>query len=213
MKIFLHSDQVTFNNPVDKKIFEILNPKQIKIGYIPSSSDKERKYYKSRKDWYRKYGVKDFLYFDLGEEYEESKLKELSNCELIHLSGGNTFNFLENIRKRNFKDFFIDYLDKGGVLVGVSAGSYVMTPTIKLITLYKEDFPVMDYTGMSIVNFEFLPHYQTKKQYLDLFLEYSKNNDEGTIYLCGDDNGIYVENDGIKILGEISSIKNGEIIN
>lgn len=90
MKIFLHSDQVKFNNPVDKKIFEILNPKQIKIGYIPSSTDRDRKHYESRKEWYMKYGVKNFLYFDLGEEYNETQLEEFSKCELIHLSGGDT---------------------------------------------------------------------------------------------------------------------------
>ena len=46
-----------------------------------------------------------------------------------------------------------------------------------------------------------------------MFLRYSKNNDGKTIYLCSDDSGIYVENDEIKILGDISIIKNGEINN
>lgn len=213
MKIFLHSDQVTFNNPVDRKIFEILNPKQIKIGYIPSSTDRDRKHYESRKEWYMKYGVKNFLYFDLDEEYDETQLGELSKCELIHLSGGDTFNFLKNIKGRDFKEFLVEYLDKGGVIVGVSAGSYVMTPTILLTTLYKDEFPKMDFTGMNLVNFEFLPHYQTKEKYLDMFLEYSKSNNGRTIYLCCDDNGIYVENDEIQVLGDVKILRNGKTIN
>jgi dipeptidase E len=213
IKIFLHSDQTVFNNKVDKRLFEILNPQDIKVGYIPSTSDRERRHFKIKKEWYMKYGVNNFIYFDLDEEYDESKVSELFKCDLIHLSGGNTFNFLENIRKRNFKNFLVEYLSKGGVLVGVSAGSYVMTPTIKLTTLYKEEPPIMDYTGMSLVDFEFLPHYQEKENYLDMFLEYSKENDGRTVYLCKDNSGVYVNDSEIELIGDIITIRNGEIIN
>jgi len=88
-----------------------------------------------------------------------------------------------------------------------------MTPTILLTTLYKDEFPEMDYTGMNFVDFEFLPHYQTKAKYLNMFLEYSKNNNGRTIYLCCDDDGIYVENDKTQVLGDVKILRNGKMIN
>jgi dipeptidase E len=213
MKIFLHSNQTVFNNAVDKRIFELLNPKDIKIGYIPAGEDFDNRHYDKKCNWYRQYGVNNFMKFELGSSYDESKLQELYDCDLIHLSGGNTFQFLENINKRKFKDFLLKYLKKGGLLVGISAGSYVMTPTIEITTLYKDNPPIIDYTAMNLVDFEFLPHYQNKEGMLDIFLKYSKNNEERTIYLCKDDSGIYVNDDEVELIGDLVTVSNGEIIN
>jgi dipeptidase E len=212
MKIFLHSDQTISNNEVDQKIFDLLNPKDIKIGYIPAGEDLDNRHYDKKRNWYRQYGVNNFMKFELGSSYDESKLQELYDCDLIHLSGGNTFQFLENIKKRNFKDFLLKYIKKGGVLVGISAGSYVMTPTIKITTLYKDNPPIMNYIGMNLVDFEFLPHYQNKKDMLNLFLEYSKNNNDRKIYLCEDNDGIYINDNEIELIGDLVTIRSGEII-
>ena len=211
MKLLFHSDQITFNNPVDKKIFEILNPENTKIGYIPSVSDMSRDHFNKRKEWYGKYGVKDLLYFDLDVEYDESKIPELLSCDLIHLSGGDTFKFGESTRRRNFKKVFFEYLKKGGIIVGISAGSYLMTPTFKIREVYeKDETGLANYSGMGFVDFEFLPHYQVKKKYLEKFIEYSKTNNGRRIYLCEDDNGLFVNDDNVEILGNTVILENGK---
>ncbi len=214
MKLFFHSDHTTFNNPVDKKIFSLLNPKLARIGYIPSVSDPTRKYFNRTKDWYKKYGVKNYQYFDLGEEYNERDIEKLLSCDLIHLSGGDTIEFAKNIKKRDFKKTLKQFLDKGGILVGISAGSYVMTPhfEIKRVVYTEEVYKDEDLQGMGLVDFEFLPHLQVKRHLIEKFIDYSKINEERTIYLCEDNNGIFVDDGKIEILGEVLILKNGELI-
>lgn len=214
MKLFFHSDHTAFNNPVDKKIFSLLNPKSARIGYIPSVSDPTRKYFNRTKDWYKKYGVENYQYFDLGEEYNEREIEKLLSCDLIHLSGGDTIEFSKNIKNRNFKKTLKQFLDKGGILVGISAGSYVMTPhfQIKRVVYPEEVYKDEDLQGMGLVDFEFLPHLQVKRHLVKNFLDYSKTNKGRTIYLCEDNNGVFVNDGKIEILGEVLILKNGELI-
>jgi dipeptidase E len=212
MRLFFHSDQISFNNVVDKKIFSILDPQDIKLGYIPSSSDLTRKHFIKQEQWYRQYGVKDFFYFDLGVEYDESKITELLSCDLIHLAGGPTNIFADNIKKRNFKSVLEEFLKKDGILVGISAGSYIMTPNFEIRRVYDNGYDgSSDYKGMGLVDFEFLPHYQTKIEYLDAFKEYSRTNNGREIYLCEDDNGIFFNKGEIEILGKVLILKDGEV--
>ena len=213
MKLFFHSDQVTFNNVVDKKIFSILNPEEIQVGYIPSSSDPSREHFNKQKERYEKYGVKDFLYFDLGDEYDETLVPELLSCNLIHLSGGQTNVFAKNLKHRNFKAVLEKFLKNDGVIVGVSAGSYVMTPTFQIRKIYSDDYEgTTDYQGMGLVDFEFLPHFDTKREHFEKFKEYSKTNNGRKIYLCEDDNGLFVNDSKVEILGTALVLRNGEVI-
>lgn len=45
-------------------------------------------------------GINDLLYFDLDDEYDDTKISEILSCDVIHLSGGNTFYFLSLMQKR-----------------------------------------------------------------------------------------------------------------
>lgn len=100
-------------------------------------------------------------------------------------------------------------------LIGVSAGSMIMTPTIRTTAIYhqhKGDFDALnelglsDFTGLGLVNFEFVPHFvmDTKGQYVEEFVRGSTN----TIYGCPDGSGIVVYDDNIEFYGDVFELNN-----
>jgi len=89
------------------------------------------------------------LYFDVDKEYDEKKIEELLACDAIFLSGGNTYYFLNSLRKRKFLPKLREYVRIGGILIGVSAGSIIMSKTIDITTLHDENtIGLKDYTAL-----------------------------------------------------------------
>ena len=98
----LHSDQIQGHKEVDLAFIELLGKKSPRLAYIPSQSDFERKYFNQKVEWYKQFGIIDLLYFDVDKEYDEKKNNELFTCDAIFLSGGNTYYFLNSLKKREF---------------------------------------------------------------------------------------------------------------
>ena len=121
---------------MDRGVYTLIGKKKPRIGYISSETDKKRKYFREVKNYYQKYGFSQFLYFDLDEEYDPKIKEKLLSCDAIHLSGGNTYHFLYHIKRRKFTSFLRNYAKNKGVLIGISAGAIIMTPTITTTTLF-----------------------------------------------------------------------------
>lgn len=64
-KLFFYSDQVV-ESPGNRRLDNILltgkDPKSIKIGYIPSTEDKEKTYFNTKAQYYREYGIQDIIF-------------------------------------------------------------------------------------------------------------------------------------------------------
>ena len=185
-KLVIHSNQIKDKTQIDEaslKLFDSPNPK---IAFIPSQSDLERKFFDEKVEWYKQFGITDLLYYDIDKEYDEGKKDELLACDGIFLSGGNTYHFLNNLKNRNFLSLLRDYVEKGGVLIGVSAGSIIMSETINVVTLLHDENIVglKDYSSLGLINFDFLPHLNyDREKYLKNVVEYSRTS-KSVIYAC-----------------------------
>ncbi len=211
-KLVLHSDQIQGHKKVDLSFMELCGKKSPKLAYITSQSDLQRRYFNEKVEWYKQFGIIDLLYFDVDKEYEEKKIDELLVCDAIFLSGGNTYYFLNTLKKRKFLPILIEYVWKGGILIGVSAGSIIMSKTINITAFYDENtIGLKDYTALGLVDFEFFPHLDhNMNQFLEDLKKYSiKSN--SVIYACKDGDGIIVNNHEIKFFGEVLKIKKGEV--
>ncbi|MBU4349236.1 Type 1 glutamine amidotransferase-like domain-containing protein [bacterium] len=211
-KLVLHSDQVHDHKEVVLAFIELLGKKSPRLAYIPSQSDLQRRYFNEKVEWYKQFGITDLLYFDVDKEYDEKKIDKLLACDAIFLSGGNTYYFLNSLKKRKFLPKLREYVRTGGILIGVSAGSIMMSKTINITTLHNENtIGLKDYKALGLVDFEFFPHLDhNMKQYLEDLKKYSiKSN--SIIYACKDGDGIIVNDDEIKFFGEVLKIKNGEV--
>ena len=96
--------------------------------------------------------------------------QELFESDLIYISGGNTFDLLYNLRKNDLITELKNYAEEGGCLAGHSAGGIVLTENINTAAFPPEDCDSNDvgienYNSMSLVNFEFFPHYENLSFY------------------------------------------------
>ncbi|WP_257142214.1 Type 1 glutamine amidotransferase-like domain-containing protein [Bacillus pseudomycoides] len=126
-KMILYSDQIQEDRKLDYELLRLLNKENPSIAYLRSSSDETGKYFNNVVKYYRDLGISKVEYFDLDKEYDERKVNNIFNYDAIHLSGGNTFRFLNSLRKRNLLHSLKSYVENGGVLIGVSAGSIIVS--------------------------------------------------------------------------------------
>ncbi|WML57708.1 Type 1 glutamine amidotransferase-like domain-containing protein [Neobacillus sp. PS2-9] len=200
------------NLHLEERIKGSIGEGQFKLAYIPSQSDPQRRYFNYIKEYFQSLGVSDFLYFDADQEYDETIIEELKACDGVFFSGGNTFYFLKNLQERNLIPTIQAMVEKGKLLIGLSAGSIMMSKTIKIADYIDEnivDLQTVD--ALDLIDFEFMPHWDVQQPRLEELLEYSFIN-QNTIYTCYDGDGIVIQGDSIEFFGKVNEIRNGKLI-
>ena len=212
-KLFFYSDQVVEsldNRRVDELLFSGLNPKNIKIAYIPSIEDKERKYFHVKAEYYRNYGVENIMFFDLYSDFDPFKIDDLLQCDIIHLSAGNPIDFRKALQKRGMDKVLKHYFEQGGTLVGVSGGAVQLGKSTKLFQLYTAAIGDDYLEALHFVNFEFLPHYNRWTDDFKLAVHNYAHTTGTTVFAGNDGDGLIVDGDTIQMVGNILVIHNGE---
>src|SRR5262245_58988759 len=129
MRLAFYSDQViAANASMDERTLRLIAVKQPRIGYVSSAPDPSRFYFEQKREYYRRLGVELRMYVDSESEDLEEDLQALCQCDAIHLTGGNTFTFLNWLRARSVLPVLRSYAEEDrGVLIGTSAGAILMT--------------------------------------------------------------------------------------
>lgn len=200
------------NIALTNSIKELIGPKPFKLAYIPSQTDKNRIYFEKVKPEFKALGVTDFCYFDVDEEYQDSKLEEFKSCDGVFLSGGNTYSFLKNLQDKNINTYIKQMVLEGKLLTGVSAGSIIMSKTIKIASFYDEnEVQLEQLDGLDLVDFEFMPHWKETEQILEKLLSYSLHQ-EASIFTCADGDGIVIKDNHVEFYGAINEIRRGKVL-
>ena len=212
-RLVLYSDQILpETEKVDQELAALLGKSNPKIGYIPSSADPQRKYYEERRVYYARLGMTLSTYFELDAAYDPNRLEALLACDAIHLTGGNTYYFLHWLRKRGMLAPLRQYVARDGVLIGVSAGAILMTPDIATAALCGDE-PLegeTDIAALHLVDFAFVPHFGEIPSDLVALQAYSQSR-QVDVYACRHGDGIVVEDDQVKCIGDVTAIVNGEL--
>jgi dipeptidase E len=199
------------NVNLKRKMREIFLDKKYTLSYIPSMTDRELKYFEKTKSKLSEYGNFEFNYFDIDDFCSIDKIDKIFKSEVIYLSGGNTYYFLNNLKKRYFITRLRKYVENGGYIIGLSAGAIMMAKDIAAAQFGDEDIVgLSNLSSLALVDFDFMPHWNEESHYLDELKEYSKNTGN-TVYTCNDGDGIIVMNNKIHFYGDIRMIKEGEI--
>ena len=94
----------------------------------------------------------------------------LHRSDIVYLAGGNTYYFLDHLRRSGLLDELALFARRGGVVAGLSAGALILTPHIGLA-----GYPAFDRDentvglgrsgcrGLGLVGFEFFPHYRRSR--------------------------------------------------
>lgn len=207
MKLVLYGGGVEEDNAeIDAMALRLTGKKKPRIAYIPSCSyESEIDFGNFVKHFNKFFGLTQFIHFPIDIPFDRVLLNEVLNSDLIHLSGGNTYYFLKHLKRSGMLSRLREYVLKGGVLTGLSAGGIVMTPTITTASFPsfdcdENDENLKNLNSMGLVKFEFFPHYSNSKRYDQELLSYSKKL-ERPIYASTDTSGIIVEEESIKFFG------------
>jgi dipeptidase E len=211
-RLVLYSDQIEpETDKVDQELVALLGRSNPTVGYIPSSVGAYREhYYEARRVYYARLGMTLAVDFGLDQNYDPSRLEALLACDAIHLSGGNTYYFLHWLRQRDMLAPLREYVARGGVLIGVSAGAVLMTPDIATAA-FGGDEPLegeTDLAALHLVDFAFVPHFKETPSALVAVQAYSRRC-QVPVYACRDGDGIVVVDDQVKCIGDITVIVDG----
>ena len=111
------------------------------------------------------YGIKNIEDLDLKNKTQRGLEKILADKDIVFVNGGNTFYLLHWTRKSGFDKLITGFLKRGGLYVGVSAGSYLACPTIEAATWKHQDrnrIGVTDLTALNLVPFLITAHFEKK---------------------------------------------------
>lgn len=201
MKLIIYSnDDPKENEIIDAEVVELL-PRDSRITYIPSKTDENKEYFNKFREWYNKLGYTHIEYFDLDREYNPNKEEGLFKSNAIYLSGGNTYYFLYLILKRNFKQKLINFVNKGGVLIGCSAGSKIMGINVSL-SGDENISRVNPKESLGLINYEIVPHYNMYETYEDVEKKFEMTSRERNLIALRNGEGLIVWDDDKYIIGE-----------
>lgn len=158
--ILLTSTGLSSKNIYDK-FKEIVDEKSFKKAVIitTASSDKENNQYSQLALFQLKSAGFDIVDF---YDFENDGIKELSQYDVIYVCGGNTFKLMKFAKKMNFDKEIELLLKRGGAYIGVSAGSLIIGPSIKIASEIHPDVneaKLTDFKGFNIIDLIIFPHY------------------------------------------------------
>ncbi|MEO0769191.1 MAG: Type 1 glutamine amidotransferase-like domain-containing protein [Cyanobacteria bacterium J06649_4] len=206
-KLVLYSDQeIPENDQVDNRLVELIGKPDATVGYVPSQPDPQRRYFHRKKSYYSRLDLRLTHYFDPETLNYEEDISALFSCDAIHLSGGNTFHFLKWLKALQLIDMLKDYVNAGGVLIGTSAGSILMTPNISTATLCGDtnNVALTDWSSLGLVNFSFWPHFSTANR---AFLKSTGVTTELNLYGCPDGSGIIINDGLVELIGDVELVQ------
>ncbi|OUT19296.1 hypothetical protein B9N61_03795 [Campylobacter concisus] len=91
---------------------------------------------------------------------EDEILSAISQCDIIYVSGGNTFYLLNELRKSCAAQAIKNAVKAGKIYIGESAGAIVAAPDTRYATLMDENSAkTSDFTGLNLVDFYIVPHF------------------------------------------------------
>lgn len=134
------------------------NFKDLKIAYINTATKKVKDDTYSKKQLARMKELDwNVKVIDLADLREHQAFSEFDGIDIIYVEGGNTFYLLEQMRRTKFARVVKDMTRNGALYAGVSAGAYVVCPTIEMATWTNPDkldrCGITDLHGMGLVPF------------------------------------------------------------
>ena len=188
---------------------------KISFTYIPFHSDRSEIFFGRTRRRFERFGVSRFFCLNVDMGPSPSEMQKALQSDIIYLAGGNTFYFLNHLRKSGFLNHLKSYARSNGVLAGLSAGAMIFTPTIQLAGHPKLDpdeneEKLKNMHGLGLVKFEFAPHFDGTKKTTKTLLEYSQKN-QNPILACSDGAGVVIESKSINPVGQAYLFSRGKM--
>jgi len=166
-----------------KEIFDLVFPADLEskvLAYMPSDGANMRAKYIEEWESYAKERGVVFNLIDNSKVDSREEVEKLMRSNILVITGGNSFTLLSNLKRSGMDKVIGDFAKKDNfVLMGMSAGALVLTPTIEVCNLPSydnNDVGLEDLSGLSLVDFEIFPHYSKEyEEDLNIYRKRAKN--------------------------------------
>ena len=212
--VFYGGGSYNYNRKLNERTLALAGEKNPLITYIPSYSYGAEEDFREFVRGYRPFHITRFLYFPLDQNIDKTLLREVLKSHIIHLSGGDTFYFLKYLKKKGIFGLLKRFVQRGGILTGLSAGGIIMGPVITAASYPPFDCDentenLTDWKGLSLTKFEFFPHYKNSHRY-ERELRKQSCKTKAPLMAVPDYNGIVVNGENVELLGRIYCFVRGE---
>jgi dipeptidase E len=216
-KLVLYSGgQLHKNQYIHEELVKLVGcKKNISMTYVPYCNENHKTFYARAQKRYKKFGVTKFNCLPVDVPVDEKELSRVLKSDIIYLAGGNTFYFLKHLKKSKLFSKLKDFVNRGGVLAGLSAGGIIMTPHIELagypdFDVHADDNEVKlkNMKALNLVKFEFYPHYMPSAK-LDRALKDYSLQAMYPVIACHDGSGVVIDGPNRHIKGEFKIFHKG----
>lgn len=159
MKLFLTSSGLS-NKKIEEAFLQLLskNIEAINVCIIPTAA-KEMKSNHPRiiqaKAIFMSLGVKKIDCLDI--EVEDAE--KLCRYDVIYIGGGDPVYLLEKLMDSGAGNVVKRIAESGVIIIGVSAGSLVLGPDLRIVEHFTPNLAVANMNGLGLFNFPIMPHY------------------------------------------------------
>lgn len=204
MKLLLTSAGWWKNPKIGKEFLKLVGkkPSEIRIFLVitPIKYLKRNKYILRQFRQFKGINIpeQNITFFQLDRKVKQDDLK---NIDVIFVFGGNTFDYLDRIKKTGLNKIIKAFVKRGGVYLGLSAGSYVVCPTIEAAAWKHADrntVGLKNLAGLNLVPFLITAHF---KEELRLIIEKSAKNTKYQVIALTDKQAVLIKGKSKKIIG------------
>lgn len=167
MKVYLASyAMMTMEKIIKNEDGELTRKRAV---FIPTAGDpyKNKDFVEADKIALQKYSI-EVTDLDLRNKTEEEVNESLAMADILLVAGGDTFYLMEKLKEGGADRAIKNFISRGGIYIGSSAGSIVCCPTIE--GAEKFDNPKLapnleNFNGMDIFNEVVIPHTHKEKYF------------------------------------------------
>lgn len=198
-KLILHSDQsFELTGERDRELLRSLTGKKNpRILYVPSVRSARSKVFEEKKSYYTKLGFPEVTLLEPEDLTTEDCQKALSSADVVHLSGGEVIAFAQRLKQTGCDELLREFVNRGGVILGVSAGAMILSNSFKTATLFRERG---EFFGLGLIDFEIVPHDEEHFPRRDLLEKFAIEKSV-SLYAMNDGDVVVVHGKKVRTLG------------
>ena len=167
MKIYLASyAMVSMKKIIDHEENSFSGRKAV---FIPTAGDPydNKDFIEFDRKALEKYGL-DIVELDIKNKTKDKIREFINDVDIVLVAGGDTFYLMQKMKESGTDEIIKEYIEKGGIYIGSSAGSIICCSTIEGAEEFdnRDLAPSLnDFDGIGIFDNVVIPHAQKKKYF------------------------------------------------